>query len=59
MNPLHYTKCAANTYESIRQLIDDIDTFSHTMVVFPLNDHCWTMRIEGKVLSSPLDAYSK
>ena len=35
MNPLHYTKMKReDTYESIRQLIDDIDTFNHFMVVY-------------------------
>ncbi|NLZ77666.1 MAG: DUF2791 family P-loop domain-containing protein [Spirochaetales bacterium] len=35
MNPMRYTKMRReDAYESIRQLIDDIDTFNHFMVVF-------------------------
>jgi len=38
MNPMHYTKMKReDTYESIRQLIDDIDNFRNIMFVFGFN----------------------
>ncbi|MFA5448006.1 MAG: BREX system ATP-binding domain-containing protein [Sphaerochaeta sp.] len=72
MNPLHYTKMRReDTYESIRQLIDDIDTFSHTMVVFSFerslldNENrglksyqaLW-MRIQNEVVSERINKFS-
>jgi len=72
MNPLHYTKMRReDTYESIRQLIDDIDTFEHTMVVFSFDrslldnenkglksyQALW-MRIQNEVVSERINKFS-
>lgn len=72
MNPFHYTKMKReDTYESIRQLIDDIDTFSHFLVVFGFgrelidNENAglkayqalW-MRIQNEVVSDRINTFT-
>jgi hypothetical protein len=72
MNERHYTKMRReDTYESIRQLIDDIDTFSNAMVVFAFNrslldnenrglksyQALW-MRIQNEVVSDRINTFS-
>ncbi len=72
MNPFHYTKMKReDTYESIRQLIDDIDTFSHFMVVYAFsrelldNENAglkayqalW-MRIQNEVVSDRINKFT-
>lgn len=72
MNPFHYTKMKReDTYESIRQLIDDIDTFGHFMVVYAFgrelldNENAglksyqalW-MRIQNEVVSQRINKFS-
>ena len=72
MNPFHYTKMKReDTYESIRQLIDDIDTFNHFFVVYGLgrelidNENAglksyqalW-MRIQNEVVSDRINKFT-
>lgn len=72
MNERHYTKMRReDTYESIRQLIDDIDTFGNTMVVFSFDralldnenrglksyQALW-MRIQNEVTSERINKFS-
>lgn len=72
MNPFHYTKMKReDTYESIRQLIDDIDTFNHFFVVFGFgrelidNENAglkayqalW-MRIQNEVVSDRINKFT-
>ncbi|HBO36467.1 MAG TPA: hypothetical protein DD633_07940, partial [Sphaerochaeta sp.] len=72
MNPFHYTKMKReDTYESIRQFIDDIDTFSHFFVVFGFgrelidNENAglkayqalW-MRIQNEVVSDRINKFT-
>ena len=72
MNPFHYTKMKReDTYESIRQLIDDIDTFNHLFVVYGLgkelidNENAglksyqalW-MRIQNEVVSDRINKFT-
>ena len=71
MNPMHYTKMKRDdTYESIRQLIDDIDTFRHLLIVFACNSSVlddeqmgiksyqalW-MRIQNEIVSTRLNLF--
>lgn len=72
MNPFHYTKMKReDTYESIRQLIDDIDTFNHFFVVYGFgrelvdNENAglksyqalW-MRIQNEVVSTRINKFT-
>lgn len=72
LNSIHYTKMKRDdTYESIRQLIDDIDSFHNIMFVFSfdrllLDDEnkglksyqaLW-MRIQNEIVSSKINRFS-
>ena len=72
LNPMHYTKMKReDTYESIRQLIDDIDTFNHFMVVYAFSKELldnenaglksyqalW-MRIQNEVVSQRVNKFT-
>ncbi|MFA6844448.1 MAG: BREX system ATP-binding domain-containing protein [Sphaerochaetaceae bacterium] len=72
MTPIHYTKMRRDdTFESIRELIDDIDSFHHVMfvfagrkVLFDDEDHgirsyqaLW-MRIQNEVVSDRINGFS-
>ena len=71
INPMHYTKMKRDdTYESIRQLIDDIDSFHNIMFVFAFerslldNDNSgiksyqalW-MRIQNEIVGSRINRF--
>ena len=72
MNPMHYTKMKRDdTYESIRQLIDDIDTFRHLLIVFAFDSSLLTdeqmgiksyqalwMRIQNEIVSTRLNLFA-
>ncbi|HAF86496.1 MAG TPA: hypothetical protein DCG32_09105 [Sphaerochaeta sp.] len=72
LNPMHYTKMKReDSYESIRQLIDDIDNFRNIMVVFAFgrelldNDNAglksyqalW-MRIQNEIIGSRINKFT-
>jgi len=72
LNPMHYTKMKReDTYESIRQLIDDIDNFRNIMFVFGFgrelldNDNAglksyqalW-MRIQNEIIGSRINKFT-
>lgn len=72
LNPMHYTKMKReDTYESIRQLIDDIDTFRNIMFVFAFGRNLldnekagiksyqalW-MRIQNEVVGSRINKFA-
>ncbi len=72
LNPMHYTKMKReDTYESIRQLIDDIDNFKNIMFVFSFgrelldNDNTgvksyqalW-MRIQNEIVGSRINKFT-
>jgi hypothetical protein len=72
LNPMHYTKMKReDTYESIRQLIDDIDNFRNIMFVFGFgrelldNDNAglksyqalW-MRIQNEIVGSRINKFT-
>ena len=72
LNPMHYTKMRReDTYESIRQLIDDIDNFRNIMFVFSFgrelldNDNAglksyqalW-MRIQNEIIGSRINKFA-
>ncbi len=72
LNPMHYTKMKReDTYESIRQLIDDIDNFKNIMFVFSFgrelldNDNAglksyqalW-MRIQNEIVGSRINKFT-
>jgi len=72
LNPMHYTKMKRDdTYESIRQLIDDIDSFHNLMFVFSFerslldNDNSgiksyqalW-MRIQNEIVETRINKFS-
>jgi hypothetical protein len=72
LNPMHYTKMRRDdTYESIRQLIDDIDNFHTILFVFAFNrslldndtsgvksyQALW-MRIQNEIVGSRLNRFS-
>ncbi|MBI9093975.1 MAG: DUF2791 family P-loop domain-containing protein [Sphaerochaeta sp.] len=72
LNPMHYTKMKReDSYESIRQLIDDIDNFKNIMVVFSFgrelldNDNAglksyqalW-MRIQNEIIGSRINKFT-
>lgn len=72
LNPMHYTKMKRDdTYESIRQLIDDIDTFRNIMILIAFDrslldnensglksyQALW-MRIQNEIISQRINRFS-